>query len=248
VVDALFAEPYLASLYDRLCANRRDEDYYLNLIASAARVLDVGCGTGALLHQARQAGHRGRLCGLDPAEAMLVQARRHPDIEWILGTLPETHFDGEFDLVIMTGHAFQVLLGDDDVRQFLAATHRALDNGGHFAFEIRNPRIRDWERWSPDEVTEIRDDAGRAVRVWLELEQVDGEFVTMTENFAVEGRDAPIVSRSTLRFLPAEELDHFLTAAGFVIDERYGDWDRSLMTPTSREIITVARRAPSNVG
>ena len=39
----------------------------------------------------------------------------------------------------------------------------------------------------------------------------------------------------------AEHLDHLLTSAGFVIDERYGDWDRSLMTPTSREIITVAR-------
>jgi len=34
---------------------------------AAPSVLDVGCGTGAMLHEARQLGHVGRLCGLDPA-------------------------------------------------------------------------------------------------------------------------------------------------------------------------------------
>jgi len=36
--------------------------------------------TGALLAAARGAGHSGRLCGLDPAAAMLAQPRRHADI------------------------------------------------------------------------------------------------------------------------------------------------------------------------
>lgn len=248
MVDRLFADPYLSSLYDRLCVDRGDELYYLHLIASAPRVLDVGCGTGTLLHRARQAGHRGRLCGLDPAEAMLARARRHPDIEWILGTLPEAGFDSEFDLLVMTGHAFQVLLSDEDVREFLAAVGRTLADGGHFAFEIRNPRVRDWEAWSPDNVTRIRDETGREVRVWHKVEDVDGEFVTFTENFAVDGNADQLVSRSTLRFLPAEALDHFLADAGLVIDERYGDWDRSLMTPMSPEIITVARVDASSIG
>jgi len=49
--------------------------------------LDVGCGTGALLHQARESSHCGRLCGLDPADGMLKQARARSDIEWVLGDL-----------------------------------------------------------------------------------------------------------------------------------------------------------------
>jgi SAM-dependent methyltransferase len=105
-------------------------------------VLDIGCGTGALLHRARRGGHRGRLVGLDPAEGMLAQARRYADIEWRRGYLPDAGFRAEFDLAYMTGHAFQVLLTDEDVRGLLAAVRAALVPGGRFAFETRNPRHR----------------------------------------------------------------------------------------------------------
>jgi len=43
-------------------------------VMGAASVLDVGCGTGSMLHAARDAGHKGRLCGLVPAPGMLAQA------------------------------------------------------------------------------------------------------------------------------------------------------------------------------
>lgn len=247
MVDAAFEDSYLASLYDRLAVDRGDEAYYLHLIASAPSVLDIGCGTGTLLHRARSAGHAGRLCGLDPAPGMLAQARRYPDIEWVQGTLPESGFSDEFALLVMTGHAFQVLLTDEDVREFLAAARQALMVGGHFAFETRNPLRRTWETWTPETVTEIQDPSGAVVRTWHEVEKVDGEYVTFTENFACDAWSQPMTSRSTLRFLPAEALDHFLAEAGFVVDERYGDWDRSLMTPASREIITVARHAPARI-
>jgi SAM-dependent methyltransferase len=243
VADTLFDDDYLASLYDRLSVDRGDEMYYLQLIASAQRVLDVGCGTGALLHRARVAGHPGLLCGLDPSEAMLAQARGYPDIEWVCGTLPDAAFDAEFDLLVMTGHAFQMLLGDDEVHEFLAAAQRALVPGGHLAFESRNPRHRAWEGWNAHDLVEIRDDAGRRVRVWHEVEEIRGEFVRIAEKYAIDGTPEPVVGRETLRFLPAEAIDHLLTAAKFVVDERYGDWDRSLFTPASPEIITVARAA-----
>ncbi len=86
------------------------------MIMEADAVLDVGCGTGALLHMAREAGHNGRLVGLDPAVGMLEQARRRSDVEWVLGDLAAVAFDREFDLAVMTGHAFQELITDDDVR------------------------------------------------------------------------------------------------------------------------------------
>jgi SAM-dependent methyltransferase len=240
VADVLFEDRYLASLYDLICVDRGDEDYYQHLIDSAENVLDVGCGTGTSLHRARAAGHRGRLVGLDPADGMLAQARRYPDVEWVQGTLPEADFRAEFDLVYMTGHAFQVLLTDADISTFLAAARTALRPAGRLAFETRNPLARAWESWTPDAVTEIVDADGRTVRVWHEVESVDGELVTFTENYASDAWPKPLVSRSTLRFVHAEHLDHLLAQAGFTIDERYGYWDRSLFTPASREIITVA--------
>jgi SAM-dependent methyltransferase len=174
---------------------------------------------------------------------MLQQARRHPGVEWVQGSLPTAGFDGEFDLVVMTGHAFQVLLDDASVAAFFAAARHALAPGGHLAFETRNPLHRAWEHWTPEAGTTIVDDAGTRVRVWHDVEAVDGALVTFTENFASTSWAEPKVSRSTLRFLAAGPLDQLLREAGLAIHERYGDWDRRPFTPASPEIITVAAAA-----
>src|SRR5579862_9839563 len=112
MIERQFAEDRLAALYDLFHPPEQRDDFafYHELVMAARSVLDVGCGTGALLRRAREAGHSGRLCGLDPAAGMLNQARTRPDIEWVLGDLSSTGWQEEFDLVVMTGHAFQELV------------------------------------------------------------------------------------------------------------------------------------------
>ena len=145
MVDLLFSDAALAELYDAVCPReeRDDFDFYLPLAMAADAVLDVGCGTGTFLHEVRQAGHKGRLCGLDPAAGMIEQARRYSNIEWVKGDLASAAFKDEFDLVIMTGHAFQVLVEDQEIRAALAAIRAALKEDGCFAFETRNPAARE---------------------------------------------------------------------------------------------------------
>lgn len=243
VVDRLFSQPGLARWYDLFCAGRPDFTFYLPLVMSARAVLDVGCGTGALLRLARDAGHRGRLCGLDPADAMLDQALGQSDIEWTLGDLASVAWDQEFDLVVMTGHAFQVFVTDAEIRASLAAIRSALTNDGRFAFETRNPQVRAWESWTPDHAVEVVDAAGTVARMAQSVElPVDGDMVSFTTTFTSSGWDGPQVSRSTLRFLGADSLTSLLLGAGLAIDEQFGDWDRRALTDTGPEIITIAKR------
>lgn len=243
MVDRLFAEPSLAALYDAFCVGRRDFGFYLPLVMSAKSVLDVGCGTGELLHMARQAGHTGRLCGLDPAAAMLEQARKRPDIEWVLGDLASVEWCREFDLVVMTGHAFQVLLDEDELLASLAAIRSSLSDDGRFAFETRNPLARAWETWTPDHAVEVVHE-GRAVRMAHQVETpLCGDRVSFTITFTSAAWDQPQVSRSTLRFLSADSLSSFLSGAGLEVQEQFGDWDRSALRDTSPEIITITGRA-----
>jgi ubiquinone/menaquinone biosynthesis C-methylase UbiE len=244
VVDRLFSEPSLAELYDGFCSleRRGDFSFYLPLVMSAETVLDVGCGTGELLRLARKAGHCGRLCGLDPADAMLDQARTRSDIEWLLGDLASVDWDQEFDLVVMTGHAFQVFIEDDQLRTALAAIRSVLTEDGRFAFETRNPLVRAWECWTPDNAVEVVCADGAVVRMAHEVETpVDGNTVSFTITFTSPSWARPQVSRSTLRFLPADSLSSFLSDAGLAIEEQFGDWDRQPLTDTSPEIITIAR-------
>ncbi|MET8133655.1 MULTISPECIES: class I SAM-dependent methyltransferase [unclassified Streptomyces] len=241
MTDRSFSDVSLAALYDALNPWGPSDDFYLDLVMSARSVLDVGCGTGRLLARAREAGHEGRLCGLDPAAAMLVQGRRQADVEWVLGDLGSVRWEREFDLVVMTGHAFQVLVGDEEVRSALAAVRQALGDGGRFVFETRNPAVRAWETWRPERAREVSDEHGDAVRVRHEVETpVLGDRVTFSETFEHARWERPRVSRSTLRFLGADALGEFLGEAGLVVREQYGDWGREPLSPTAPEIITVA--------
>ena len=244
--DRLFSDADLAALYDAMCprGTRDDFDFYLPMIMAAPAVLDVGCGTGTLLHEVRDLGHAGRLVGVDPAPGMLAQARRRSDIEWLEGDLVSAGFEGAFDLIVMTGHAFQVLVTDDDLRAALAAARRALAAGGRFAFETRNPAAREWERWRPDQARSVTGPDGAEVRVAREVvAPFDGRTVSFTHTFTSPAWDRPQPSHSTLRFLDAPALAAFLAEAGLAVEARFGDWDRTALTDSSPEIITIARLA-----
>lgn len=243
--DPLFLDPRLAELHDLFdpWERRADLNFYLPLVMSAESVLDVGCGAGGLLRLARQAGHTGRLCGLDPAEAMLQQARKRPDIEWVLGDATVGAWDQEFDLVVMTGHAIQVIMEDAEIRATLAAIRSALTEHGRFVFETRNPLVRAWESWTPDNAVEIVDAAGAVVRKWHEIDTVDGNVVTYTSTFTSPGWDRPQILQGRQRFLGVDSLSSFLSGAGLAIEKQFGNRERQPLTDASPEIITIARRS-----
>jgi ubiquinone/menaquinone biosynthesis C-methylase UbiE len=244
VVDRLFSEARLAALYDALHPPRERHDFgfYLPLIMGSESVLDVGCGTGALLHMAREAGHVGRLQGLDPADGMLARARRRTDIEWTHGDLGSFAPDRAFDLVVMTGHAFQVFTRDDEIHAALASIRSCLSDAGHFVFETRNPAARAWEAWTPDNAVEGVDDAGGVFRMAHHVDTpVVGDIVSFTTTFTASAWDRPESSRSRLRFLDAGSLASSLSDAGLSIERQFGDWTGQPLTDSSPEIITVAR-------
>src|SRR5271170_4057051 len=112
----------------------------------------------------------------------------------------------------MTGHAFQVLVKDSDLRVALAAIRSALTEDGRFAFETRNPLAREWERWTSARVREVQT-------------PVEGDKVSFSHTFTSPKWDRPQISHSTLRFLDAGSLSTFLSEAGLKIEEQYGDWD-----------------------
>lgn len=236
-----------AALYDLL--NPWDpgrwpaDAFYSGLVMSAGSVLDVGCGTGAMLHHARESGHTGRLVGVDPDRAAVARARRRTDVEWVDGIAPDGGWRAEFDLATMVSHAFQCLVTDEQLRDSLTAIRTALRAGGGFAFETRHPQARAWEQWNPSNAMDVTDGSGRLLRSWNEVESVSGDLVTFTDT--VTGPDGTVlrVDRTTLRFLDIPTLDALLTDAGFTVEARYGDWHRGPVDDTSREIVTIARRS-----
>lgn len=198
-----YTDPRLAVFYDQLNPWGPDNDFYLDLVMSAKSVLDVGCGTGIVLRQARATGHTGRLVGLDPAAAMLNQAKTRTDVEWILGDLGTVSFDHEFELVIMTGHVFQVFLTNDAIAAAFTAVRAALVGGGRYAFETRNPRLRPWEKWTNSaEVTAADGAVVRAANTDPRL--VDGGIVEVVGRFSSPSWQRELLCPSRFRFVDVE--------------------------------------------
>lgn len=237
----MYTDEDVAALYEVLNPWGPGDDFYLARVMAAGSVLDVGCGPGGLLRRARDEGHTGRLCGLDPDPAALARARARTDVEWVEGRAADLAATGEFELAVMAGNAFQELRGDDDLTASLAAIRRALAGGGRFAFETRNPGAREWETWRPENAMDVVDHAGRELRVWHHVEAVDDGLVTLTETTGTRDGTPLRVDRATLRFTDAATLDTLLAATGFMVEERYGWWDRRPFAPDSRLIVTVAR-------
>lgn len=242
--DVTDADLQLSVLYDLVFRTGSPADFrfYLPMVMDAASVLDVGCGTGALLHLARKAGHSGRLCGVDPANAMLYRARRHSDIEWVEATLPTRDVTGPFELAVMTGHVFQVFLSDAVAASVLDAVHGLLVPGGILAFESRNPLVRGWEGWTHTNGFEVQTAAGAKVRVEYEIDGPPvGDVVRFTTTFAIPSLRMTLQSRDRLRFRSATCINGLLEMSGFEVVGQYGDWQGCDYNPASPEIITVAR-------
>jgi SAM-dependent methyltransferase len=237
----MYTDLDVAHLYTLLNGWSRSDDFYLTRVMAVDRVLDVGCGPGQLLRRARTEGHPGRLVGVDPDQAALTLARNDSSIKWHLGVAATMPFIAEFDLVVMSGHAFQSFITDDDLVASLAAIHRALTPGGMFAFETRNPALREWEEWATGEPFTLVDHRGVLVTVRYQIRSVTADVVTLTETTTTADGTVLRVDEGNLRFPDPARLADLLVTAGFAIEARFGDWDETPFGPDAAELITIAR-------
>jgi len=224
VVDALFAAPRLAALYDPLDPDRRDLDAYLAMAEEfhATSVLDVGCGTGTF---ACALARRGKaVVGVDPAAASLEVARRKLGanaVHWVHGdatALPQL----QVDLATMTGNVAQVFVDDQDWDVTLASLHTALRPGGRLVFETRHPARQAWRTWTREDSYRQVDIPGvGVVETWAELTAVALPLVSFQTTFVFAADGAVVTSQSTLRFRERDEVVMSLAKAHFgVVDVR----------------------------
>jgi SAM-dependent methyltransferase len=240
-----FSDPRLVATYDVLNALGDDSEFMCQLVAklSAQTIIDLGCGTGLLTCELAKRGHD--VIGVEPAGAMLDIARTKPyadKVRWIEGGYEK--FEGlTADMVLMTSHVAQFFLDDNEWQAMLKAAHKALKPRGHIVFDARPPIFPPYQTW-PTEASprRVNDPAVGPIDWWYKLLEIKDNHVRYQLYYHFINSDETVVSTDELIFRSREELTKSLEDAGFKVETVYGDWDSSLATPTSPEMIFVAVR------
>lgn len=244
MTDTHYENPRLAAIYDLDSGWSIDRDFYLALANQGGlNILDLGCGTGLLADA--YARHKNAVTGVDPAQAMLAVARQKPfgdQIEWVQSPAQSYNSQKRFDLIIMTGHAFQVLMEDADVMATFAVMKKHLKPGGLIVFESRNPLL-DWaSRWNYQMELTLPSTTVLESRHLLSMEDNHMRF-ELRYQFQ-DGACETFTSISELRFFSREEIEAHLKESGLYVETLLGGWrGEPFDESTSEEMIFKVRAA-----
>jgi SAM-dependent methyltransferase len=245
--DEVFANDTFASLYDYFNPWTPSDQFYLELARQTGqRVLDLGCGTGMLACRIAAEGHE--VTGVDSAKGMLNIARSRPGAErvsWIEADGRTLQLGQHFDLIYMTGHAFQALLTDADAVALLRSAAKHLAPDGCVALESRNPACKAWLSWTRDNGRVVATEQhGRIEESYdTDAEPASG-IVRLTHYYRFLDQGTTRTGYSRLRFIEQPHLARLLVDARLVPIIWHGDWDRTPLRPDSREMIVMARAQP----
>jgi len=242
--DDLYADPVLAQFYDR-DRPRPDFEYCQNLARSAGRVLDLGCGTGQLA--AALAGTR-HVVGVDPAAAMLDIARARPGggrVCWVQADARNVRLHRQFDLVVLTGHSFQVLLSDADQSAVLTTIREHLAPNGRFVFDSRNPDFAGRkERDRSDKLSGFTHPVLGIIEPWnISRYNEDTGILHYTNGYREKATGAEHSASARIRYSRRDDLAARIDAVGLFVREWLEDWTGAAFSTRSPEIIPIGQRA-----
>jgi SAM-dependent methyltransferase len=162
-----------AAFYDRIMGDRSEEvdrirSYISRHMPHARSLLELGCGTGALL-----AGLSGDLAltGIDQSPQMLaIAAETVPGANLVRGDMTAFTFAGRFDVVICMFDTLNHVPSFDGWLSLFSCVHEHLVEGGLFIFDVNTAgRLRRLDDAPPF------------------LDEFDGNVVIMTVRSAHDG-------------------------------------------------------------
>ena len=171
-------------------------------------------------------------------------------VRWVQADCRALDLGERFNLITLTGNAFQEFRTRADQEGLLGAVRRHLAPGGLFGFETRFPRPSELltpqalsGEWSPETVwRSFVDEHGRTVTVSTSQRH---DAIRQTVEYVIyrrwqeDGQEQGVTERAVLRFVYPREMEALLHYNGLAIRDAYGDWDRSPLTGASSRMIYV---------
>ncbi|WP_429810846.1 class I SAM-dependent methyltransferase [Ensifer sp. B1-9] len=243
--DKLYNDPKLVEFYDIENGWAADSEYLKSISAGHTSILDLGCGTGLLTSALAATGKR--VVGVDPAVAMLDVARLRPGgdrVRWVEGDGRTIRLNESFDLVLLSGHAFQVFLTREDQLSVLQTIAVHLAPEGSFIFDSRNPRMEEWRKWTPAESErDIVHTVLGKILAWNDVRHdAETDIVEYGTFYRIAKDGCTYAAQSKIAFPSYEDLVSMMDEVGLVVERWLGGWDGRPFEISAPEIIPIGRR------
>lgn len=226
-------------------------EFYESLIKPGTNsILDIACGNGTITsHLSRQVSaalgtRQARAVGIDLSAAMIEAARRRDaSVEWMVGDMRSLPAIAPFEVAVCCYNSLQHL----DATEFgmaLRSIRTLVVKGGRFAFDIYRPNFPYLRQTRTDVLTRIvqgPDGQKIAIREDTRFKESEGilYFVwRLVPMDAPDGSPLATIEHRIWQHRP-ETVQAALAAAGFRIEEQYGDLDHSPYTPEAKKQVIV---------
>lgn len=247
-----------AAYYDADYRNyNEDVDFILTLAAEVGDpVLELGCGTGRLLLPLAQQGHT--VTGVDISPALLALARRKLQDAGLEAQVDLRQADMRtFDLprhdygfAFCTSNTLMHLARPADQMAALRNAHRHLASGGALLLDLFNPDVARLamvdgvqelaDRWQDEQTgAQVIKWAVRTVD-WAEQLQ---ETIFIYDETLLDGSSRRTVCPFLLRFLWRHEAELMLQAAGFTVEDVWGDFEGGDYDAAADHLILLGRKS-----
>ncbi|MBI6547348.1 class I SAM-dependent methyltransferase [Xenorhabdus lircayensis] len=244
-IDRLYQDSKLAQFYDFDNEWTPDYDYYIELAKNAHAILDLGCGTGMLTNKIALTYPDKVIFGSDLAGPMLNIAQSKPAgsrITWIQSDAKQLALPQKFDLIILSGHAFQVFLTHQDRVAVLKRIHDHLAEGGKCIFDSRNPLVKEWLTWTAtDSQREFFHPTLGPILAWNDF-RIDDDIVTYGTYYQILNDKQEHQACSAITFASVDDIQQALIEANLIATDVLGNWQGDAYHDQAEEMIFIARK------
>jgi SAM-dependent methyltransferase len=221
--------------YDLLMRGPNDLPLYQRQVAKyGTPVLELGCGSGRLSIPLAAAGVD--IMGIDVAASMLAVARNKAErhgvaMHFVQADCRSFSLERQFRLIFFANNSLSHLLQRAEVEACLHCVRQHLAPGGRFILDVFTPSARILARDASQQypVGQYNDPDGGGLITVTETNRYDPatQVNHLTWHYEWEGKLETSSVPLKLRMFYPQEIDALLTYNGFVIEQKYGDYEEN---------------------
>lgn len=216
-------------------------------------VLELACGTGRVSISLAKQGFQ--VTGIDISELMLERAREKSSLEkvredfslvkWIKCDIRNFDINQKFPLIIFPYNGLRYLLELEEIESCLNCVKKHLDIGGKFVVDVKNPSLKYFNDFSlshhrdVDSIFQDPDGKGTIVVTRTRVYDAEQQLLTRKMFFRFPGYTEDVVEELKFRCYFPKELEALFKYNGFIIENKFGNYDGTVFTSESPQQIIV---------